>query len=128
MHEAAIALAVLREAEKLAKSLAAKPKLVEVVVGELQNIDIDVLSEYLRMNLREVMPGVEYRITTEPPVLRCEQCSHEWRLDMSELSPDAREAIHFLPEALHAYVRCPKCGSRDLKVVRGREIRVRVYG
>ncbi len=128
MHEAAIALAVVREAEKIAKTLNAKPKLVEVVVGELQSIDLEVLGEYIRMNLSETLPGVEYKITTEPPVLRCEQCGYEWRLDMNTLDPDLKEAIHFLPEALHAYVKCPMCGSRDLTVVRGREIRVRVHG
>lgn len=128
MHEAAIALAVVREAEKLAKALGTKPKLVEVVVGELQSIDLEVLGECIRMNLSETLPGVECKIKTEPPLLRCEQCGYEWRLDMESLDPDAREAIHFLPEAMHVYVKCPRCGSRDLTAVRGREIVVRVHG
>lgn len=128
MHESAIALAIAREAGKLAGSLETRPRLVEVVVGELQNLDLEVLGEYLRMYLADTLPGVEYQVKTEPPLLRCEQCGYEWRLDLESLSPEAREAIHFLPEALHAYVKCPRCGSRDVSLVQGREVRVRVYG
>jgi hydrogenase nickel incorporation protein HypA/HybF len=43
------------------------------------------------------------------------------------MSQDVRESIHFLPESIYAYYRCPRCGSIDFEIVKGRgisEIRV----
>jgi hydrogenase nickel incorporation protein HypA/HybF len=35
-----------------------------------------------------------------------------------------REAVHFLPEAAHAYLRCPRCGSVDFDVAAGRGVSI----
>ena len=35
---------------------------------------------------------------------------------------DVREAIHFVPEIAHTYIKCPKCGSPDFEVVQGRGV------
>jgi Zn finger protein HypA/HybF involved in hydrogenase expression len=32
------------------------------------------------------------------------------------------EAIHFIPELSHAFVRCPECGSPDFIILAGRGI------
>jgi hydrogenase nickel incorporation protein HypA/HybF len=41
---------------------------------------------------------------------------------LRSLDEEAREAIHFLPEAAHAYIRCPKCGSPDFEILSGRGV------
>ncbi len=123
MHEWAIANAIIRELER---SLRSSPNIrkVRIVLGELQNIDEAVLRQYLDMMMGEVAPGVEYEIDHEEAVFECLRCGHRWTLRDVNLSDEEREAIHFVPEAVHAYVKCPKCGSRDYRVVKGRGVRL----
>ncbi len=123
MHEWAIAEAVILEVENL---ITRYPSLrrIKVVAGELQNIDESVLRQYLDMMMKEVAPGVDYEITREKAEFKCNVCGYRWSLDDVDLSEDEREAIHFVPEAVHAYVKCPSCGSRDFIVVKGRGIKL----
>jgi hydrogenase nickel incorporation protein HypA/HybF len=44
------------------------------------------------------------------------------------LDPDMRESIHFLPEAGHAFIRCPSCGSPDYAVTSGRGVYIESIG
>ena len=37
---------------------------------------------------------------------------------------DAAEAIHFVPELAHAFMRCPDCGSPDFEVAAGRGVAI----
>jgi hypothetical protein len=37
----------------------------------------------------------------------------EWSISLSDMSEDVREAIYFVPEAIYAYYKCPRCGSVD---------------
>jgi hypothetical protein len=37
----------------------------------------------------------------------------EWGISLSDMSEDVREAIYFVPEAIYAYYKCPRCGSVD---------------
>jgi hydrogenase nickel incorporation protein HypA/HybF len=42
-----------------------------------------------------------------------------------DIEDDIKEAIHFLPEAVHAYISCPNCGSFDFEIVGGRGVYIR---
>jgi len=95
-----------------------------VVIGELQNIDVDALRGYIDELMRQERLEVEVHYEVETAVLRCNRCGHEFTLSDSRLGEDEREAIHFLPEAVTAYARCPRCGSSDLSVERGRGVRL----
>ena len=63
-------------------------------------------------------------IEIEDSVLRCQVCRHQWpyREAMSKLSDDDVEAIHFIPEVAHVYIRCPQCGSPDFDLTEGRGV------
>ncbi len=122
MHEWAIAEAISREVE--ANLEKARIRRVKVILGELQNIDLDVLKQYLEMMLRDVAPNVEIDYETEEAVFKCRRCGYTWTLADSSLSEEEREAIHFVPEAVRAYVKCPKCSSPDFEVLRGRGVRL----
>ena len=41
-----------------------------------------------------------------------------------DLDEQTREAIHFLPEAAHAFIRCPSCKSPDYRVQAGRGVSI----
>jgi len=122
LHEWAIAEAIAREVE--ANIGKAKVRRVKVVLGELQNIDLEVLKQYLEMMLSDIAPNVEVKYEVEDAVFKCRRCGYTWTLADSNLSEEEREAIHFVPEAVRAYVKCPKCSSPDFEVLQGRGVRL----
>ena len=64
-------------------------------------------------------------IESDPALFGCNFCKKEWALEEQEgLSEDQREAIHFLPEAAHVFIRCPGCGSPDFRVIKGRGVSI----
>jgi len=92
-------------------------------LGTLQSIDREVL----RFSLTEVLKyrGVaveELVFRDEEAVFRCRRCGATWTLKDLDIGDDVREAMHFIPEVIHSYFKCPKCGSRDFEVVRGRGV------
>jgi len=96
---------------------------VVIALGELQNIDWEVFRFALK-NIAKT-EGLEIKhieFVRKKAKFYCNRCGHEWTLDDVNLSEEEREAIHFVPEAVHAYVKCPKCGSRDFTVVEGRGV------
>ncbi|GAB6148215.1 hydrogenase nickel incorporation protein HypA [Stetteria hydrogenophila] len=123
MHEWAIAEALVREVEAGLRRNG-RVRRVKVILGELQNIDVDVLKQYVEMMIGEVAPGVRVEYEVEPTVFRCRRCGHTWTLSDLKLGDEEREYIHFVPESVHAHVKCPRCGSRDFEVVQGRGVRL----
>lgn len=118
VHEWALAesvtLYILDKNVKRAKKIAIK-------VGALQSIDKDILVFAIQELSRE--HGVEIdkvEVVEEEPLLKCNVCGYTWSLNISEIEESVREAIHFLPEAIYAYFKCPNCRSVDFEIVRGR--------
>ncbi len=131
MHEFALAEAVvsaaLREADRAG---IARIEAIEVSIGELQRIQ----RETFEFALKEVLPAdeprlasAEMRLTIEPARFRCRGCRREFGLQETEGPKDATEAeaIHFIPELAHAYLRCPGCGSPDFELLEGRGVVLR---
>ncbi len=128
MHEFALADAVVRAARDAAREAGmARIDVVTVRVGELQQIRKD-LFEY---SLTEVLPaadpvlqGIRFVVEEEPVRFRCRVCDREFgKPDLERVSDaDDREAIHFVPELSHAYVRCPGCSSPDFEILTGRGV------
>ncbi|MEZ0345618.1 MAG: hydrogenase nickel incorporation protein HypA [Infirmifilum sp.] len=130
MHEWALAEAVTKTVEELVTS-GGRVREVEVSLGELQAVDEEVFKEALTELLAdlEAEKGIRvegFRITREKALFKCNVCGHTWTLDEWELSEEFREAVHFVPEVVHAHYSCPRCGSRDFTIVKGRGVRVRV--
>ncbi len=130
MHELALAEAVvgatLDVAEK--EGLTRVTKLV-VQIGELQTIE----EEIFEFALGEVMPAAEPRLAsmritleTVPARFRCRPCEREFTIAESggPRNEDESEAIHFVPELAHAYLRCPRCNSPDFETIEGRGVTI----
>jgi len=128
MHEFALAEAVvsaaLREADRAG---IARIEAIEVAIGELQRIR----RETFEFALKEVLPsneprlaGAEMRLTIEPARFACRACEHEFGLKEAGGTGDSdeEEAIHFIPELAHSYLRCPGCGSPDFELRQGRGV------
>jgi hydrogenase nickel incorporation protein HypA/HybF len=128
MHEWALAEAVL---EATSSALAGRNPVclrsVTVVLGELQAVDRGILEVALKTMLAErPFPQATYVFETELASFSCAACGRQWSLaEVDGLDEEAREAIHFLPEAASALVRCPSCGSPDFRLEKGRGVTIR---
>ncbi len=126
MHEWALADGIVRTAIEFAKTHGNDKILgIRVVLGELQ----DVNEEILKFAIDEIKKGTiaedaEVEFVLEEAEFRCRNCGHEWKLREVRESFNERikEDIHFIPEVVHAFLACPKCGSRDFEVVKGRGV------
>jgi len=128
MHEWALAEGVVTTALQAAdKEGMAQITRITVSIGELQQIEIEIFEHALR----EVMPvaeprlaSVEFALQTAPAVFRCRVCGREFGFAEAagNLSEEASEAIHFVPELAHTYFRCPGCSSTDFEVAKGRGV------
>lgn len=128
MHEFALADAVVKAAARAAREAGIdRVERIVVRVGELQQIE----RELFEFSLTQVLPaadpvlaGVRFEVETEPVVFHCRVCERRFgTADLGEGSdPDSAEAVHFLPELAHAFVRCPGCGSPDFDIVAGRGV------
>lgn len=130
MHEMALAEAVVAAAVDTAdRHGIAKVSRIEVRVGELQQID----REAFRFAIETMIPSVEPRlegvvldVQPDRATFSCRRCSRDFGLEQTGGTGDhdASEAIHFVPELAHAYLRCPACGSPDFTVTAGRGVRL----
>jgi hydrogenase nickel incorporation protein HypA/HybF len=124
MHEWALAEATV---EAVHRAAAGRRVLgIRLAFGELQQVDREIFAAALA----DLAPaaGIDpagFEIADEPARFTCRACAAAWALaDVPGLSEDDREAIHLLPEAAHAYLRCPRCGSVDFDVVAGRGVSI----
>jgi hydrogenase nickel incorporation protein HypA/HybF len=128
VHEFALAQAVIDAAVQAAER-GGITRITKIVVGlgELQQIE----RECFDFALKEVIPlsdaslaQTQITIETEPARFRCRPCEHAFTLaDARPLeSNEESEAIHFIPELAHAFVRCPRCQSPDFEVLAGRGV------
>ena len=98
----------------------------EILLGELQAVDLEIFGFALDSLLADHGIARErVHISKEKAEMLCHACGHRWDLTSDPgLDAEGREAIHFLPEAIHAFVRCPCCGSADYSMEKGRGIRM----
>ena len=123
MHEWALAEGVVKTADKFAQDQGFDEVTeVRIVVGELQQIEHDIL-EFAFDQLRTArMKEAKFVIETAPASFKCRKCSREWRLQTEKLEEEAGEAIHFVPEMAHVYIKCPSCESPDFEITEGRGV------
>ena len=123
MHEWALAEAVISAAVEAAdKEGLSRVTEVRIRVGELQQIEHDVLEFALSQLKKAKLKGARFRIEKVKARMRCRACGRVWAFDGKELEENMVEAIHFVPEVAHAYVKCPECGSPDFEVLEGRGV------
>jgi len=123
MHEWALAEAVVSAASEAAEKEGFREVMeVRVRVGELQQIDKDVLLFALQQVKGSKLGSAVFKVEEVRARMVCHVCGHVWVFDRKKLDEGVVEAIHFVPEVAHAYVTCPRCGSPDFEVVEGRGI------
>ena len=123
MHEWALAEAVFSAVLKIAKEKKLeKVTEINIKIGELQQIDRQIFDFALDQHRSSAFRDTRLRIETEKAELKCKVCEHHWVFEEDNINEDVAEAIHFVPEMAHTYIRCPKCHSPDFKIITGRGV------
>jgi hydrogenase nickel incorporation protein HypA/HybF len=127
MHEFALADAVAKAAVQAAREADMdRVETVTVRVGELQQIEPELFEFSLTQVLAEAEPvlqGARFVVEREPVAFHCRVCGRTFgTADLPQADADQVEAMHFLPELAHAFVRCPSCGRPDFDIVAGRGV------
>jgi len=123
MHEWALAEAVITAATQIAT----KEKLKEVTevtvsVGELQQVELDILKFAFQQLEPASFKNAKFRVTRAKTKLQCRACGNTWLFTKQKLDKSTAEAIHFVPEVAHTYIKCLKCGSPDFEITEGRGV------
>lgn len=121
MHEWALAEGIISTAQRLAEDEDLEEITeVNIAIGELQQVEHDII-EFALDNLRtDLMKETEFNLKRVPAKFRCRKCGEEWRFSSAGMNEEVSEAIHFVPEMAHVYIKCPSCGSPDFEVLEGR--------
>lgn len=123
MHEWALAEAVISTASQIAEKEGIKEVIeVKIKVGELQQIELDILEFAISQLKTSKFRNTNFNIETLKAELKCRVCGYQWVFSKENLDESTAEAIHFVPEIAHTYVKCPKCGSPDFEILQGRGI------
>jgi hydrogenase nickel incorporation protein HypA/HybF len=128
MHEWALAESIVLAAVEAAQ----KEKLkmiteITVHIGELQQIEKEIFLFALNELAKQQNPKIKndaFHLKTEKSSLICKTCGHNWKYsDMKKkFNETESESIHFIPEVVFVHARCPKCGSPDFEITKGRGV------
>jgi len=123
VHEWALAEAVVSATSQIAEKEGLK-EVTEVVLklGELQQVEPEVFMFALSQLKTPMLRNTEFRVEKDRAEFKCRVCGRQWTFGKTGLNEDAKEAIHFIPEIAHAYIRCPECGSPDFEITGGRGV------
>ena len=127
MHELVLVNGILEAVRRFARERNGRVKSFKVSVGEVAGFNIELIRELLeRMRDDAGLGDASIIVEIEDGMIRCNACNSLWGLRdaIAGLDDIDREMIHFIPELVSTYTRCPKCGGRDLKIVSGRGIKV----
>ena len=123
MHEWALAEAVINAATEFAQKEGLKRVTeVDVKVGELQQVERKIF----RFALTQLKPAsfreTKFRIIKARTKLTCRVCGNSWFFRKEKFDEAVSEAMHFVPEMAHTYIKCPKCESPDFEIAEGRGV------
>ena len=123
MHEWALAESIITAATKIATKRKLKEiKEITVKIGELQQIEEDILSFAFEQLKKDIFRNTKFFVLRAKTELECQICGVKWIFRRQNLDEDTIEKIHFVPEVAHAYIKCPNCKSPDFKIIQGRGI------
>lgn len=123
MHEWALAEAILTSAKELAEKEGLKEVTeITIRIGELQQVERSILRFAISEMKPPLLKETKFHILKAKTRLRCRVCGTAWSFNGKGLDEATAEAIHFVPEVAHSYIKCPKCGSPDFEIASGRGV------
>ena len=130
LHEASVAFSILKAAEEVLEEHGvpadARIEALDIEIGALALIDLESLRfalEVLSKGTR--FEGAKFNIHIVTPRLRCKRCGYEWTVNADDLDDEVKLFIHFAPDKVYEMLRCPRCGSRDIEIVEGTDVKLK---
>ena len=130
MHEWALAESILMAAiEESKKQKMKKITEIKIELGELQQIGKEIFNFALDELIKDqggILKNVKIIIKKGKSSLKCKKCKSTWNFSYikKKLSEYEGESIHFIPETAFVHTRCPKCGSPDFEITKGRGVSI----
>jgi len=139
LHEWSIAEGVVRTVLAYTEGRGiARVEEVVVSIGELSQLDLDIVREALNMlSNGTLLEGARFVFVVERARFKCTKCGATWGFDevresvekgvgvrVSDTEGGEDLPLHYLPELIYAYTKCPRCGSRDFEVTGGLGVKV----
>lgn len=123
MHEWALAEAILTSAKEIAEKEQLKTVTeVTIKVGELQQVEPPILRFALSQMKQGIFENSKFHIRKAKSKFKCRVCGTTWQFNSKKVDKATAEAIHFVPEVAHTYIKCPNCGSPDFEIASGRGV------
>jgi len=125
MHEWSLAYAVVNSAVESCLKQGVEKARFRVLLGELQQIDEEIFKLAVNeLNSQQEKCSISFELCIEKASFKCRKCGYSWSFSSEEekLNEENREFVHFVPEAIHSFTRCAKCGSPDFGVEKGRGV------
>ena len=135
MHEYSVAEGIVLSVKSLMREEGlSEISEVTVSVGDLAQIDKEVLLELLKILSSEYGLGnVKYVIVGEETTFKCNYCGFSWNWSsvkdsiLKDLCGDIVECdnpVHFIPDLINVFMKCPNCGSQDYSILTGYDVRL----
>lgn len=128
MHEWALAESIVMAAvEEATKEKLKTITQVTVSIGELQQIEREIFLFALNELSKSQKPPIKkdaFVLRTQKSTLTCHTCGNTWKFTemKKKLNITDSESIHFIPEVVFVHTRCPRCGSPDFEITKGRGV------
>ncbi len=123
MHEWALAEGVISTATKFAEeNRLTEVTEVVVMIGELQQVEHEVLNFAFEQLKTPLFKNAKFVLESQSAKFKCRKCGNEWTFKAEGITEEVSEAIHFVPEMAHIYLKCKKCDSPDFEVLEGRGV------
>ena len=97
---------------------------VNIGLGEFQQLELDIFRFALSQLKTSIFRNAVFNIEVTGAQLKCKACGFIWSFKETKLDEETMEAIHFVPEVAHAYIKCLKCRSPDFEIISGRGVQI----
>ena len=103
-----------------------KVKKVKLRIGELSLIDIDALKNAMEIySIGTPLEGAELEFELVKSKFKCKDCNATW--SFRDVYPDLEvnlPVLHLYPHLISEILRCPKCNSSNVEILKGDEFQI----
>ena len=136
MHEWAIAEGIVSTIVSLSlKEGAKKVTKVVISIGELSQLNLEILRDAIKeLSEGTIMEDAEIVFQVEEAIFKCLNCGFSWsfgsvkknllRMFCGEDVEECDNPVHYVPDLVNVFLRCPKCGSPDFEISSGRGVKI----
>ena len=138
MHEWSLAEVILESLKSLVKQEKARSLIeVEISYGEMMELEPEILEFALEDLSKDANLGnPRFLLSEERSYFKCNSCGYRWELEeahkqlsedlgiLEEPTGEKESPLHFIPDLVQVFMKCPRCGSRDFEVESGRTIKI----